>query len=82
MPASKKFIEKHATKLDTTEAVNALIGSMVHPLKAEIEAIRGCVLSADPEINEGVKWNAPSFRTHEYFATTNLRGWRRERIFG
>jgi hypothetical protein len=24
-------------------------------------------------VQEGVKWNAPSFRTTEYFATTNLR---------
>ena len=27
----------------------------------------------DSSIAEGVKWNAPSFRTHEYFATTHLR---------
>ena len=26
-----------------------------------------------PGIREGVNWNAPSFRTTEYFATTNLR---------
>ena len=30
-------------------------------------------MQADPSIREGVKWNAPSFRTSEYFATTNLR---------
>jgi len=29
--------------------------------------------TAADSIAEGVKWNAPSFRTHEYFATTNLR---------
>jgi len=44
-----------------------------HPFKREIEAIRKLVLGADPKIAEGVKWNAPSFRTTEYFATTNLR---------
>ena len=27
-------------------------------------------------IAEGIKWNAPSFRTTEYFATTNLRATR------
>lgn len=32
------------------------------------------MLSADRSIAEGIKWNAPSFRTTEYFATTNLRG--------
>ena len=31
------------------------------------------MLEADPSVREGVKWNAPSFRTTEYFATTNLR---------
>jgi hypothetical protein len=58
---------------DTAEAVESFLQSLVHPMKVEIEAIRRCVLDADPAISEGVKWNAPSFRTHEYFATTNLR---------
>jgi len=31
------------------------------------------MLAVDPGIREGIKWNAPSFRTTEYFATTNLR---------
>src|SRR5204863_5614496 len=38
-----------------------------------LQAIRETILDAAPGISEGVKWNAPSFRTHEYFATTNLR---------
>lgn len=73
MPASKKPSARHATAADTTEAVNALLAALDHPSKSEIEAIRGAILMADPVIQEGVKWNAPSFRTHEYFATTNLR---------
>lgn len=64
---------RHATAADTTEAVDALMRALVHPMKAEIEAIRAAILEADPSIREGVKWNAPSFRTHEYFATTHLR---------
>jgi len=44
-----------------------------HPFKKEIEAIRASILGADRTIAEGIKWNAPSFRTSEYFATTNLR---------
>lgn len=44
-----------------------------HPFKAEVAAIRTAILSADPSISEGIKWNAPSYRTTEYFATTNLR---------
>ncbi len=47
--------------------------SLDHPFKAEVEALRVIVREADPSILEGIKWNAPSFRTTEYFATTNLR---------
>jgi hypothetical protein len=40
-------------------AHDAFMKSLEHPHKAAIR--------------EGVKWNTPSFRTTEYFATTNLR---------
>lgn len=63
----------HRTGADTTTAVDAFMGGLEHACKAEIQAIRLAVLSADPAISEGVKWNSPSFRTTEYFATTNLR---------
>jgi len=49
------------------------MASLVHPHKAEIEALRKLMLAVDPSVREGIKWNAPSFRTTEYFATTNLR---------
>ena len=58
---------------DTTEAVDAFMASLKHPFKAEIESIRGTILGAAPGIHEGIKWNSPSFRTTEYFATVNLR---------
>jgi hypothetical protein len=36
--------------------------------------VRRIILGVDPAIREGVKWNAPSFRTEkEYFATMNMR---------
>ncbi len=73
MPSSKKSAIPHTTASDTSEAVDSLLQGLVHPMKVEIEAIRRCILDADSNINEGVKWNAPSFRTREYFATTNLR---------
>jgi hypothetical protein len=34
---------------------------------------RAIILGANPEISEGIKWNAPSFRIKEYFATINIR---------
>ena len=49
------------------------MSTLDHPRKAEIQAIRSAILGADSAIAEGVKWNAPSFRTTDYFATTNLR---------
>jgi hypothetical protein len=58
---------------DTTQAVDAFMATLEHPFKAEIEALRGLILSVDPAVAEGVKWNAPSFRTTQYFATVNLR---------
>jgi len=61
------------TAADTAEAVDAFMASLKHPFKAEIEAIRRTILGAAPGIHEGIKWNSPSFRTTEYFATVNLR---------
>lgn len=63
----------HDTRQDTSEAVDALMAGLKHPHHAGIQALRRCMAAADPSIREGVKWNAPSWRTHEYFATTHLR---------
>ncbi|MDH5833310.1 DUF1801 domain-containing protein [Luteimonas kalidii] len=71
MPASRAV--RHATPADTRAAVDALMATLVHPHKPAIEALRAAILAVDPSIAEGVKWNAPSFRTHEYFATFHLR---------
>jgi len=53
--------------------VETFMQTLDHPLKAELQALRELILAADPLISEGIKWNAPSFRTGEYFATVNLR---------
>ncbi len=58
---------------DTTAAVDAFMATLQHPHKAAIEALRKVVRDTDSSISEGIKWNAPSFRTTEYFATTHLR---------
>jgi hypothetical protein len=63
----------HATPSDTTLAVDQFMAELVHPCKAEIQAIRESLLQAAPAIAEGIKWKAPSFRTREYFATMHLR---------
>jgi hypothetical protein len=53
--------------------VERLLARLDHPLQAEIEAVRRLILGAHSAIHEEVKWNAPSFRTHEHFATFHLR---------
>ncbi|WP_202840896.1 DUF1801 domain-containing protein [Luteimonas saliphila] len=71
--AARPAPTRHATAADTTAAVDALIAALAHPHKPGIEALRAAILAVDPAIAEGVKWNAPSFRTGEYFATFHLR---------
>ena len=51
--------------------VTALLDANEHPLRAEIDALRDIILATDKSIHEGVKWNAASFRTTEWFATLN-----------
>ena len=61
------------TSADTAAAVDQFMSTLDHPFKAEIETLRRAMLAVDPSIAEGIKWNAPSWRTTEYFATTHLR---------
>lgn len=63
----------HRKATDTTAAVDVFMAALVHPCKAEVEVLRGIVTGVDPRIAEGIKWNAPSWRLDEYFATTHLR---------
>lgn len=56
-----------------TQDVDAFVAALDHPHRAEILALRRIILDADPRIGEGIKWNAPSFRTSEWFATFHLR---------
>jgi len=63
----------HHKLLDTTAAVDRFMAATVHPCKDAIQALRELILAVHPGIEEGIKWNAPSYRTTDYFATTNLR---------
>jgi hypothetical protein len=53
-------------------AVDAFIQG--HPLADTLTALRRLVRDVSPEVTEAIKWNAPSFRTTEHFATMNLSG--------
>ncbi len=63
----------HEGKQDRSEAVDAFMAALVHPHHDAVASLRRWITGADPAIREGVKWNAPSWRTGEYFATTHLR---------
>ena len=75
---SKRTLQKKAapqTSGDsrTEPAVATFMSELEHPLKPEIEAVRQLLLDAAPEIHEALKWNAPSYRTTDFFATFHLR---------
>jgi hypothetical protein len=53
--------------------VAQLLSQLDHPHKAGIERLRNGILKLDPRITEEVKWNAPSFRLDDHFATFRLR---------
>lgn len=65
--------ESGSRRTSTPESVEMFLASLEHPCRDEILVLRQIMLDADPSIGEGIKWNAPSFRTSEYFATVHLR---------
>jgi len=71
--ATKSSASVHNSAADSTQAVSAFLATLNYPALDLIQAIRATILASDSRIAEGIKWNAPSFRTIEYFATTNLR---------
>jgi hypothetical protein len=56
-----------------SDDVESFLAALDHPFEREILAVREIILGADPVIGEGIKWNAPSFRTATFFATFHLR---------
>ncbi|MBB5206904.1 DUF1801 domain-containing protein [Chiayiivirga flava] len=53
--------------------VDAFFATLDHPRRDALLAMRSAILGADPSIAEGIKWNVPSFRTRDWFATLHLR---------
>ncbi len=78
--ARKRTAGRSSDRSQTDPAVTEFLRELDHPLKSEIEAVRQIVLGVSPEIREGIKWNSPSFRTSEFFATVFLRDRDRVRL--
>ena len=70
----KKKAASPGSTRNKTDDVGEFMRKLEHPLKSELEVVRGIILGADPQIREDIKWNAPSFYVNEYFATINVRG--------
>jgi hypothetical protein len=52
--------------------VETFMAELVHPHKAGVERLRQAILGIDAPITEEVKWNAPSFKLDDHFATFKL----------
>ncbi|MFD0715350.1 DUF1801 domain-containing protein [Paenibacillus sp. GCM10027626] len=62
-------------KRSNPQQVAEFMSNLDHPLKPEIEAVRQIILEAHPQLQEHIKWNAPSFQDQaEDRVTFNLRG--------
>lgn len=53
--------------------VAALLATLAPARREAVEALRRLLLAAAPGVREEWKWNAPSYRTTETFATLRLR---------
>jgi uncharacterized protein YdhG (YjbR/CyaY superfamily) len=69
MPKKKK-----GSPVNRTDKVDKFLENLSHPLKAEIESVRSIIKGVNNDINEEIKWKAPSFNYKgEYLVTFNLR---------
>ena len=48
-------------KINLNSEVTALLDELKHPFRKEIEQIRNCILSADKNLTENIKWNGPNY---------------------
>jgi uncharacterized protein YdhG (YjbR/CyaY superfamily) len=66
--------KKKGSPVSRTDKVDEFLENLSHPLKAEIEAMRSIIKGVNKDINEEIKWKAPSFNYKgEYLVTFNLR---------
>ncbi len=48
-------------KTSLNKEVTIFLDELKHPLRKEIELLRECVLGADKNLEENVKWNGPNY---------------------
>jgi hypothetical protein len=73
-PAAKPRGGARPAEVMRDASVDAFMRTFAHPYKGEIERVRELILRLRPDVREGIKWNAPSFLTTDFFATFNFMG--------
>lgn len=72
-------LKKKGSPVSRTDKVDEFLRELNHPLTAEVEAVRSIIKGVNKNINEEIKWKAPSFNYRgEYLVTFNL--WETKRI--
>jgi uncharacterized protein YdhG (YjbR/CyaY superfamily) len=73
--------KKKGSPVSRTDKVDEFLENLSHPLKVEVEALRSIIKAVNKDINEEIKWKAPSFNFKgEYLVTFNLRDEKRVHI--
>jgi uncharacterized protein YdhG (YjbR/CyaY superfamily) len=71
-------LKKKGSPVSRTDKVDEFLREARHPLTAEVEAVRAIIKGVSRDINEEIKWKAPSFNYKgEYLVTFNLRDTKR-----
>src|SRR5687767_9145466 len=58
--------------MPTANSVDDFLATLNHPCKAGIKQLRAMILRLNDEVSEEIKWNAPSFKRGDHFATFTL----------
>ena len=48
-------------KINLSSEVTTLLDELKHPFRKEIEELRNCILLADKNLTENIKWNGPNY---------------------
>lgn len=71
---SNEKLKKKGSPVSRSDKVDEFLRELSHPLTAEVEAVRSIIKGISKDINEEIKWKAPSFNCKgEYLVTFNLR---------
>ena len=65
-------IRKATSGKSGPQSAATVLATLEHPHAAAIRRLRQIILDLDPRISEEIKWNAPSFRIEDHFATFRL----------